>query len=215
MGLRERKKERTRRELVEAAVRLFDAHGYQATTVADIAAAADVSPATFYTYFPSKEHVLFDDRATRADLFAESLAERGPGDSPAEVIARAVEHLLASPGWSLEPGSELVVVRARLIASVPALRARALLEVAELQQQWSALLAETFPDELDDLTAAALTGAVIGAILAVAGTTLRAGSVDQALPELARRATAIALGSRDGTGRGRSQPGDSWLAAGG
>lgn len=59
-GLRERKKQKTRATIVEVALRLFAENGYQQTTIAQIAEAADVSPRTVSTYFPAKEAIVFD-----------------------------------------------------------------------------------------------------------------------------------------------------------
>ena len=58
-GHRERKKQQTRARIIEAAFALFAERGYQATTLADIAEAADIAPRTFFSYFPSKEAVVF------------------------------------------------------------------------------------------------------------------------------------------------------------
>src|ERR1700691_3962855 len=79
-GLRERKKARTRAALREHALRLFREQGYQATTVEQIAAAAEVSPSTFFRYFPTKEDlVLQDDMDTRmVAAFARQPRELAP-----------------------------------------------------------------------------------------------------------------------------------------
>ncbi|PZG02359.1 TetR/AcrR family transcriptional regulator [Nonomuraea aridisoli] len=196
MGLREQRKQRTQRALVETALRMFAERGYESATVAEIAAAAEVSPATFFNYFRSKEEVVFADRLIAGEVMARALEERRAGESPSEVVLRACDLALSSPWWSMDPADDLVLMRARLIVSVPALRARALLEVAELQARWSADLAEGFGGELDRVDADVLTGAVIGAILAVAGRALRESPLDEPLPELVRRAAAAALRRR-------------------
>ena len=79
-GLRERKKARTRAALREHALRLFREQGYQRTTVEQIAAAAEVSPSTFFRYFPTKEDlVLQDDMDTR---LVEAFERQPPGLGP-------------------------------------------------------------------------------------------------------------------------------------
>src|SRR6266511_2334806 len=65
MGIRERKKQRTRQALRQAAARLFLERGFEATTIADITAAADVAPRTFFSYFQTKEDVVLDEGAQR------------------------------------------------------------------------------------------------------------------------------------------------------
>ena len=81
MGLRERKKEQTRRTIEEAAFRLFEQRGYQATTVADIAEAADIAPRTFFAYFPSKEAVVFGDFDETFGTLEDRLRERPDGET--------------------------------------------------------------------------------------------------------------------------------------
>src|ERR1035438_7493082 len=93
-GLRERKKARTRASLREHALRLFREQGYQATTVEQIAAAAEVSPSTFFRYFPTKEDlVLQDDMDTR---MIEALERQPPELAPLPAVRAATREVFAS-----------------------------------------------------------------------------------------------------------------------
>src|SRR6516164_11415484 len=85
-GLRERKKARTRAAIREHALRLFREQGYDATTVEQIAAADDVSPSTFFRYFPTKEDVVLQDGMDTRTM--EALA-RQPRDLPPIAAVRS------------------------------------------------------------------------------------------------------------------------------
>ncbi len=78
-GLRERKKQQTRQAIHVAAMRLFAERGFEATTIADIAAAADISPRTFFAYFPSKEEVVFAKFESAFEDFDRTMTERRAG----------------------------------------------------------------------------------------------------------------------------------------
>jgi AcrR family transcriptional regulator len=85
-GLREKKKEQTREAIVAGALKLFDMHGYEHTTIAGIAAAADISPRTFFAYFPSKEHVLFAEFDADHAAFVAHLAARPDGENALDAM---------------------------------------------------------------------------------------------------------------------------------
>src|ERR671919_267048 len=95
-GLRERKKQRTREQIVEAATRLFSERGYEATTIADIAAAADIAPRTFFAYFQSKEAVVFHDADRDYDALAAALAGRPQGEYAFTALRRWIDERLGS-----------------------------------------------------------------------------------------------------------------------
>src|SRR5216684_3869976 len=90
LSLRERKKQQTRELIVETALELFSEHGYQATTVADIAASADVSERTVFAYFLTKEDILFADHLALQEGLAEALAERARDASVLDVLREFV-----------------------------------------------------------------------------------------------------------------------------
>jgi AcrR family transcriptional regulator len=109
-GLRERKKQRTREQIIEAAMGLFAERGYQATTIADIATAADVAPRTFFSYFPSKEAVVFHNLERDLDGLASTLRERLPGETAFDALRRWIESMFDS--WTAE--EDEAVLRKRL-----------------------------------------------------------------------------------------------------
>ena len=85
-GLRERKKQRTREAIARAAHELFVERGYHATTLPDIAQAADVSTRTIFAYFPSKEDILFSNFSLMKEALARALAERPEGQDALETV---------------------------------------------------------------------------------------------------------------------------------
>ncbi len=161
MTLRDRKRARVRQALVDAATELFERDGYERTTVADIAAAADIGTRTFFSYFASKEELLFPESDHRVQAAVDAIAARGATDSPVEVLVRAL-HLTGVDNDDLT--DRLAALRLRLIREVPAVRGRALQIQLDAQQQIAAHLAAAFPEQLDRVKAGALVGAFVGAV---------------------------------------------------
>ena len=85
-GLRERKKERTRRHIADTAARLFAERGYEQVAVTDVARAAEVAEQTVYNYFPTKEHLVTDREGQIQDRLCELIRSRPPGTTAATAI---------------------------------------------------------------------------------------------------------------------------------
>ena len=109
-GLRERKKQRTREQIIDAAMGLFAERGYQATTIADIATAADVAPRTFFAYFPSKEAVVFHTVDRDLDGLASALRDRLPDETAFDALRRWIDGMYDN--WTAE--EDEAVLRKRL-----------------------------------------------------------------------------------------------------
>ncbi|MFC5745947.1 TetR family transcriptional regulator [Actinomadura rugatobispora] len=162
-GLRERKKRRTREALGSAALRLFAERGYEETTIADIAAAADVSPRTFFSYFPSKEDVVFAEVDDRLEEVADRLARRPLGEPPLEALRTAIVEVIEA----LVSGvGEYGPVQVRLALERPAVRARALQRLMDVQEVMEALLRELCPG-IGEIDAVAASGVAVGGMQAV------------------------------------------------
>src|SRR4051812_37350957 len=85
-GLRERKKQQTREAIVREALRLFRKQGFEATTIADIAEAAEISPRTFFSYFDTKEAVVFHDFDELRERLSSHLDERPDGSTTFDAL---------------------------------------------------------------------------------------------------------------------------------
>ncbi|SEL22774.1 TetR/AcrR family transcriptional regulator [Nonomuraea pusilla] len=192
VGLRERKKQRTRRALVDAALRLFADKGYEETTLAEIAAAADVSTRTFFSYFASKEDVLFYDAEERMERLLALVASRGPHESPADLLVRLIDEIVYRSGEEEDLTLEETRLRMRLIMSVPPLQARALFLLFDTQLRLAEALCEAYPGRLGPLDAAAAVGALTGAVKLAAMAAISRGASLQEISDTARRAAALA-----------------------
>ena len=145
-SLKERKKQRTREELIAAGTRLFAERGYDAVTVAEIAAEAEVAPRTFHRYFPDKAELVFslyEDEIT--DALVQALEAQPAGASPDAVIRAA----LAAISQVVADDHDQAVVRERVINEVPAVRARALAKYAAQQELVADHLAQRLGVEVD------------------------------------------------------------------
>jgi AcrR family transcriptional regulator len=165
-GLRERKKQRTREQIIEAAMRLFAERGYQATTITDIATAADVAPRTFFAYFPSKEAVVFHNVDRDLDSLASALRDRLPGETAFDGLRRWIDAMFDQ--WMAEGDEALLRKRLRcehegLANFEGGIRAR----VEELLLEASA---DDLGEPRDALRPRLVTAAAIAALTSLEGT---------------------------------------------
>lgn len=88
VGLRERKKQRTYQAVSDAAIAMFLERGFDKVSVAEVAAAADISKPTLFRYFPAKEDLVLHRFADREDEAARTVGSRADGESPLEALHR-------------------------------------------------------------------------------------------------------------------------------
>ena len=138
-------------------MRLFAEQGYQATTVEQIAAAAEVSPSTFFRYFPTKEDVVLYDALD--PVLLEAFRAQPARLSPIQALRAAMRAVF---GELPEAALAFQQDRDRLIRSVPELRARMLDEFAKNLSLFAEIVAERVQRRPDDPAVRTLAGAVIG-----------------------------------------------------
>lgn len=127
LSLREKHSTETRQRLVEVALELFVAQGYEATTVDEIAHGADVSPRTFFRYFPTKEALLFHDFEERLAQIKDEIARRPAGEPAAETLVAVLEAFVLE--LDTAPTERDLIVR--LLDERPSLRSYQRATIAE------------------------------------------------------------------------------------
>jgi AcrR family transcriptional regulator len=160
IGLRERKKLKTRAAIQKEAMRLFLEKGFDATTIEEIAEAVEISPSTFFNYFPSKEDVVFEDELDPLILTA---FDALPAEThPVRRLRMAMQTVFSH----LTPEQDRMMrERMQLMAATPELRGAMLSQFASIVDQIAHLLAPRVGRKRDDFAVHNIAGAVLGVLL--------------------------------------------------
>ncbi|MGW7562927.1 TetR/AcrR family transcriptional regulator [Streptomyces sp. NPDC054757] len=161
MGLRERKKIKTRTAIREASYRLIMDQGYDATTVEQIAEAAEVSPSTVFRYFPTKEDIVLTDEFD--PILEQELRARPAGESIVDSLRHVIDRSLGLAQGGEDP--EVSKLRMRLQVEVPAVRSRMMESMSVTGQMMCRVLAERTGREAGDLEVRAYAMALAGVLM--------------------------------------------------
>ncbi len=178
LGLRERKKQRTRELLSETARRLFSERGFEQVSIAEIAREAEVSEQTVFNYFPSKEDLVYSGLETFEDQLLTAIRERPAGQT---VIAAFGDFVLQARGLFAaedEAAARELIAVTRMIAASPTLLAREQQIFARYTDALAQLIAEETGARAGDLRPYVVANALIGihrALIAYVRERLEAG----------------------------------------
>jgi AcrR family transcriptional regulator len=145
-GLRERKKQRTREAIVDAAFELFAERGFDGTTIAQIADAADIAPRTFFSYFPSKDDVVFHDFEQNYAMVAAWLRDRELGTNSIDALRAGITNAIGEVGEAGPAHMREKRLRKQLIRENEPLAAHS----RHLRGKFGELLAEAVAEDLGD-----------------------------------------------------------------
>jgi AcrR family transcriptional regulator len=162
LGLRERKKRKTRELIAETARQLFAERGFEQVTVTEIAREAEVSPATVFNYFPTKEDLFYSRLEAFEDELLTAIRERAAGQSVLDAFAG---FLLGQGGvltMDAPEADEQLRTITRIITESPALLARERQVFDRYAQTLAALLAEETGAEPDDSVPRVVANALLG-----------------------------------------------------
>jgi AcrR family transcriptional regulator len=167
-GLRERKKEQTRRLIADTARRLFAERGFDAVRVAEIAQAADVAEKTVFNYFPTKEDLFYSGMEAFEERLLDAVREREPGETVLAAFRRFVlrpDGVFAMRGGREDGGraaTEQLRTITRVITESPALLARERQVLARYADTLAELIASETGAGPDDLEPRIAAHALIG-----------------------------------------------------
>ena len=150
LGLRERKKQQTREKIARVALELFAERGYDETTLAEIADAADVAPRTIFAYFESKDDILLCEEVSFLGELKRQLDERPAGTTTVDTLREFLSHI--------EAPDEAAQRRKRVMTANPALKKKMRASLAELEPMLAESIAKDLgagPDDIRPLLIAA------------------------------------------------------------
>ncbi len=181
--LRERRKAQTRQRIADTALRLFTERGFDQVTVAEVAREAEVSPATLFNYFPTKEDLVYSRMGDYEARLLEAIRTRDPGTS---ALAALTELLLRpEPDRLGTQDSERLATIARMVTASPALLARERQVLAEYTAELAAVLTEQTQADAEDITPWVVANALIGVHRAMLDSVRRKAMSGQPNPSLA------------------------------
>src|SRR3954452_21653806 len=162
-GLRERKKQQTRQLIADAARRLFADRGFEGVTVAEVAREADVSEATVFNYFPTKEDLFYSG----LEAFEEELIAAIRGREPGQTVLAAFRRFLLEPRGALamknvDEATQRQRTITRVITESPALLARERQLFARYTESLAALIADETGPAQDDVEPRVVANALLG-----------------------------------------------------
>jgi AcrR family transcriptional regulator len=187
-GLRERKKEQTRRSIAEKARTLFQERGFDAVSVAEVARAADVSEGTVFNYFPTKEELFYSGMEAFEARLVDAVRTRPPGQSVLESFRRFVLGDIAR--LASDEVADMIADAARIVGSSRGLQAYEREIVAEYTEKLAALIRDETrarPESVEPLAVAAALMGAQRALVAYVHTRILAGERGSKLTAGVRR----------------------------
>jgi AcrR family transcriptional regulator len=159
LGLRERKKQQTREKIAQVAVRLFAERGYDHTTLAEIAEAADVAPRTIFAYFESKEDILLCGERSFLDDLKRRLDERPAGTTTVDALREFLSEI--------PPQDEDDLLRKKVMSENPELQMKAHAGHTRLEPMLAESIAKDLGAQPDDLQPMLAAASVTAAFISV------------------------------------------------